>query len=106
MSPYEFWQSEVQRIGDAVGLSGRFLVDYGTDHIIAAFRDSDGDLKRAIEMLWVAAKYIREHCEDGEIFYDGTLCDGACVAEDCDIAALMLGDHLKVTGEQNADGNG
>ena len=38
-------------------------------------------------MLRVAACYIREYCEDGEIDYDGTTCDGSCVAQDCEDAA-------------------
>lgn len=46
--------------------------------------------RRAIEMLEVAAKYIRIHCPDREIFYDDAECDGSCVADDCEIAAEAL----------------
>ena len=46
--------------------------------------------ERAIEMLIVAAAYIREHCPDMLIFYDGVFCDGSCVADDCDNAADFL----------------
>ena len=52
---------------------------------------TDPHLKRATEMLQVAAKYIRQHCDDGLIFYDETECDGACVADDCENAAADLG---------------
>jgi len=31
------FQDEIQEIGDAIGLEGKFLVDWGTDNIIAAF---------------------------------------------------------------------
>jgi hypothetical protein len=46
--------------------------------------------KRAIEMLKVAAQYIREHCPDQEIFYDDAICEGSCVATDCETAAEMM----------------
>lgn len=41
-------------------------------------------------MLRVAAAYIRKHWLDGEIQYDGTTCDGYCVADDCDAALEEL----------------
>lgn len=37
-------------------------------------------------MLRVAAAYIRENWTDGEVQYDGTTCDGYCVADDCEAA--------------------
>lgn len=45
------------------------------------------NVERAIEMLGFAADYITQHCPDQEIFYDGTECDGYCLAQDC--AALI-----------------
>lgn len=45
---------------------------------------------RAIEMLRIAARYIRETDAYGTIHYDGTECDGYCVADDCEIAAEEL----------------
>lgn len=54
--------------------------------------------KRAIEMLRVAARYIRDVQPDGSIFYDEAECDGYCVADDCDAAADDLVDS-KETGE-------
>lgn len=54
---------------------------------------------RAIEMLKVATTYIREYCPDQKIFYDGTYCDGYCVADDCEVVAEELEqftvDHLE-----------
>lgn len=49
------------------------------------------ELERATLMLRIAAEFIREHCPDQTIFYDGTECDGYCVAADCDNAAADLG---------------
>jgi len=43
--------------------------------------------ERASTMLRIAAEYIRTHCPDDEITYDGTTCDGYCVADDCVSAA-------------------
>lgn len=40
-------------------------------------------LERAILMLEVAAKYIKENCSDVIIHYDEADCDGGCIAEDC-----------------------
>ena len=56
---------------------------------------TDADRKRAILMLELAAEYIENHYPDGTLFYDGTDCDGYCIAEDCLIAASLL----KVDGE-------
>lgn len=52
---------------------------------------TDPHLERATEMLQVAARYIREHCDDKLIFYDEAPCDGNCVADDCESAAAGLG---------------
>jgi len=38
----------------------------------------------------LAALYIREHCPDQDIDYDGVTCDGGCLADDCDAAASDL----------------
>ena len=38
---------------------------------------------RAIEMLEVAANLIEQYAPDGRAEYDGTDCDGLCVADDC-----------------------
>lgn len=53
------------------------------------------DIHRAAEMLRIAAEYIKQHCPDGDIFYDEADCDGYCVAADCEIAAdeLLRGDE-------------
>lgn len=51
------------------------------------------DKDRAIEMLRVAARYIREHYAEGTVFYDGTDCDGYCVADDCENAADCLSEE-------------
>lgn len=48
------------------------------------------ELNRAVVMLRVAMNYIRDNCDDGLIFYDDAECDGACVADDCEIAAGAL----------------
>jgi hypothetical protein len=55
------------------------------------------DRHRAIYMLKVAAKYIRENHPDGKIHYDEADCDGSCVANDCEYAADELkGDLDKI----------
>jgi hypothetical protein len=41
-------------------------------------------------LLNLAAEYIRENWPDGEIDYDGTTCDGYCLADDCESEAKML----------------
>ena len=46
---------------------------------------------RAIEMLNIAARYIREWDPTGTITYDEAKCDGYCVAEDCEAVAADLG---------------
>ena len=50
------------------------------------------EIKRAIEMLKIASNYIRECPCDGDytVFYDDAICDGWCVADDCESAAEML----------------
>lgn len=56
-------------------------------------------IDRAIEMLKIAAKWIRENSgyfgETTE-FYDGAECDGSCIADDCENAAdAMLAERSK-----------
>jgi hypothetical protein len=50
-------------------------------------------MSKAIErknyLLRIAARYIREHAPEETIFYDGTDCDGACLADECECAADM-----------------
>jgi hypothetical protein len=59
----------------------------------AKFAAFDNDRKiqatevRAIEMLTIAASYIREHCPEMVVFYDEVECDGGCVADDCESVA-------------------
>ena len=48
---------------------------------------SQATLARAEQMLRIAAKYIDTHCPEDTIFYDGTDCDGYCVADDCESIA-------------------
>lgn len=62
-------------------------------------RSEEYTIKRAIEMLNVAAEYIEEHWPDGIIEYDEAACDGYCVSEDCKVAAEELGSLLVGLGE-------
>ena len=48
-----------------------------------AMREQGKDEDRRDYMLKIAAEYIREHCPDGDIYYDDAECDGYCVADDC-----------------------
>ena len=89
----QLFKDEIQRVGDAAGLEGEFLVHYGTDNIIEAINGNRLDIDRAIEMLNIAAEYIRTHWPDGTVFYDETDCDGYCVADDCKTAAESLITH-------------
>lgn len=45
------------------------------------------EMKRAAEMLRIAAAVIREHAYDVLVDYDDTTCDGFCIADDCENAA-------------------
>ena len=47
-------------------------------------------LVRAQQMLQIAAEYIENHWPDATEFYDGTDCDGYCIAEDCKCASSEL----------------
>jgi hypothetical protein len=51
------------------------------------------DIKRAQEMLRIAAQYIRSHAPCHLVFYDNADCDGYCVADDCETAADSLDDE-------------
>lgn len=48
------------------------------------------EIDRAIEMLNIASRYIRDKYPYGLIYYDEADCDGWCVADDCEGAAEML----------------
>lgn len=48
------------------------------------------NVKRAAEMLRIAAKIIRNEANNAVVNYDGADCDGWCVADDCETAADML----------------
>lgn len=48
------------------------------------------NLKRAARLMMVASDYIREHCPDQEIDFDGTNCDGLCLAGDLDSVVEMM----------------
>lgn len=48
------------------------------------------DIDRAVEMLTIAAKIIRDHAPEAYAHYDEADCDGYCVADDCEIAAEQL----------------
>jgi len=49
-------------------------------------------IKRACEMLMLASNFIREHCPDSLVEYDDAVCDGYCLADDCETATEMLKD--------------
>ena len=49
------------------------------------------EIDRAIEMLKIATECIRETGPgDYTVFYDDAICDGWCLAYDCESAAEML----------------
>ena len=50
-------------------------------------------MNRSKELLNLAAKYIETYWDHGEIDYDGTTCDGGCLAEDCRNHAASLPDR-------------
>lgn len=54
-------------------------------------------LKRARDMLRIAARFIREHGADYSINYDGADCGGDCLAEDCETAADLISPLQPVT---------
>lgn len=55
-----------------------------------------GALDRAVQMLCIAAEFIDEHATEATIQYDGTICDGSCVASDCESAAAELSNQFIV----------
>jgi len=56
------------------------------------FRES---MEEAIKMLGVAAKHIRTHAPNDTTFYDESLYDGYCVADDCVSALFKLTTIIK-----------
>jgi len=48
------------------------------------------DIDRAIEMLMVCSRVIREQGAEMMWKYDEAECDGLCIADDCETAATML----------------
>jgi hypothetical protein len=60
------FQDEIQRIGDTIGLKGKFLIEWGTDDIIREFRACKGvnaDKVRALERLDVAMEQLTSAIE-------------------------------------------
>lgn len=47
-------------------------------------------ISRAIELLNIAAYHCEQYAPDAETNYDGTECDGSCLADDCRAAASEL----------------
>jgi hypothetical protein len=67
------YSEEMQRIGDAIGLQGKFLVNWGTQNIIDAFNEQKSLIAKAQEILKLYYEYgdisaistrIREEVED------------------------------------------
>jgi hypothetical protein len=50
----------------------------------------DTAVKRAVEMLHVAAYHCEQYAPENESFYDNAECDGSCIADDCRAAATEL----------------
>lgn len=62
----------------------------------APAKDPNAARARAVEMLGLAADYIRDNAAVSvTVFYDGADCDGLCVAMDCDNAAEHLKDDAR-----------
>jgi len=96
----EFYRKEIERIGAAIGLEGKFLVDWGTENIIEGFKINNKIIERAREMLNVAARYIETVYPNGIIFYDDDTCDGEDVASDCrEIAEELMTERPKGEGK-------
>jgi hypothetical protein len=88
------FKNEIQKIAEALGIEGDFLVDFGFDQIMNCIATNNDVINRADVMLNVASRFIRENrLEEYEIFYDGAMCDGNCVADECLFAADMLVGH-------------
>jgi hypothetical protein len=50
-------------------------------------REQLEDEDRKDYMLLVAAKYIRDNCPYESLKYDGVVCDGSCIADECEGAS-------------------
>jgi len=50
---------------------------------------------RAAYLMRVAAAYIRRHCPGEEIDFDGTTCDGYCLADDLDAERSGMSDETR-----------
>lgn len=58
-------------------------------------------LKRAIYILRVAKKYLKENdYEEGTLHYDATECDGYCLCDDLEDAAENLVHHFGVQADE------
>ncbi len=55
-------------------------------------------MKRAIDMMRIAAEFIRDHAPSDTVFYDDAECDGYCLADDLESAAHDL-EATQNTGE-------
>lgn len=51
----------------------------------------DEDLARTVELLRLAARYIRDNADCEQLIeYDDTDCDGICLADDCESQAETI----------------
>ena len=70
--------------GDA---SGGYAAYTRTDLSEAAIAAAKAEGPRAVEMLRIAASFLRDVEPKGTAFYDGADCDYFCIADDCEAAA-------------------
>jgi hypothetical protein len=65
----------------AEALEQALAVDH-TDKLAARMGAKFVPSPRLRELATLAAAMLREHCSDVDVVYDGTTCDGTCLADD------------------------
>ncbi len=69
--------------------------------LIAELRDQQKDLlaalERAMDLLWATERFVAANplVEEFTVDYDEATCDGACLAEDCRVAAIVAGEAIE-----------
>jgi len=88
MSLADFYSDEIQRIGDAIGLKGRFKIDWGTDDIInIAAPEPEPPQTETVEVK----RYLHLH-DDGSTRY---ITDNQNIGISSDIIVELTGSYQK-----------
>ena len=71
---YEFFRDEIQRIGDAATLEGKFMVDWGINNIVAMLEEGkhDRELLKSVRILLkeIGEEYLNQSMLDLSYYAD------------------------------------